>query len=91
MRWRLERKLAKIEGTQEFEEITSENWAEIRSKIAPSNSADYADRTCHAIASSMRTRHSRFSLPRVRVVHATASPELFQSASLRFALLRAVA
>ncbi|QHN77464.1 uncharacterized protein DS421_19g652900 [Arachis hypogaea] len=31
----------------------------------------------------MRTRHSRFSSPRVRVVHATASPELFQSARPR--------
>ena len=51
-------------------------------KSPPANSADYADRACHAIASLMRTRHSAFCLPRGRVVHASASLVLFQSARL---------
>ena len=55
------------------------------------NSADSADRACHVIASFMRTRHSRFSLPRVRVVHASASLVLFQSARSREPCGRATA
>ena len=38
----------------------AENWVKIRPEIAPSDSADYADRARHAIASFMRTRHSEF-------------------------------
>ena len=38
----------------------TENWVKIGPKIAPSDSADYADRARHAIASFMRTRHSAF-------------------------------
>ena len=54
----------------------AENWVKIRPEIAPSDSADYADRACHAVASSMRPRHSAFYFatrsrrPRVRVVRA---------------------
>ena len=38
----------------------AESWVKIGPKIAPSESANYADRARHAIASLMRTRHSRF-------------------------------
>ncbi|QHO47196.1 Isovaleryl-CoA dehydrogenase [Arachis hypogaea] len=61
----------------------AKNWVEMRPKISASDFRNSADRARHAIASSMRTRHSRFSLPRVRVVHASASLVLFQSARSR--------
>ena len=57
----------------------AKNWVEIRPRISASDFCNSADRAHHAIASSMQTRHSRFSLPRVRVVHASASLVLFHS------------
>ena len=42
MRWRLERKLAKTEGTQEFEEITSEKW---RGRMAHATARRSANRS----------------------------------------------
>ena len=63
--------------------LWAENWVEMWPRISASDFCNSADRACHAIVSSMRTRHSRFSLPRVRVVHASASLVLFQSARLR--------
>ncbi|QHO08066.1 uncharacterized protein DS421_14g469260 [Arachis hypogaea] len=61
----------------------AETWVKIGSKIAPNDSANYEDRACHVIKSLMQTRHSRFSSPRVHVVHASASLVLFQSARSR--------
>ena len=57
----------------------AKNWVKTGPKIAPSDSADYADRVRHAIASPMRTRHSAFCFstrarcPRLRVACAIPS------------------
>jgi len=63
--------------------LWAENWVEMWPRISASDFCNSADRTRHAIASSMRTCHSCFSQPRVRVVHASTSLVLFQSARLR--------